>query len=259
MGVQTSRNARPKKQAPSSPRFASLYNSYLGYIGFGWQLLFGILALSMQTGFFENSSTATLLGLECITVVVYLALFWTNSAWYSVTFASRRYLKIDAKEVLPIMTDTPTFDLVTERDAKFHNDQKHFSVVLVAHVPLLIFLIAFLATQGTANPSPDFNVLPMGYDALALKQYNVIRSFQLYIVGIAAMCGAIMLDTHACLFHTSMVAINDDLMSGKFNADGKGLRPTSEYNNQPGQMTTNPSAGDTNINMNSVYVKSYLG
>lgn len=259
MGINTSRNARPKKQAPSTPRFASLYNSYLGYIGFAWQLIFGILALSMNTGFFEKSSTATLLGFECITVVVYFALFWTNSAWYSVTFASRRYLKIDTKEVLPIMTDTPTFDLVTERDAKFHNDQKHFSVVLVAHVPLLVFLIAFLATQGTANPSPDFNELPASYDMLAVKQYNVIRSFQLYIIGIAAMCGAIMLDTHACLFHTTMVAINDDLVNGRFNADNKGLRPSAEYNTQPGQMTTDPSAGKTMVDMNSVYVsRTYI-
>lgn len=238
MGVNASRGARPSKaNAPATPRFASIYHSWLGYIGFSWQFVYGLVALTMVTGFFETSSTATLLALEVVTLVGYMTLFWLNSAWYSVTFTSRRYFKIDLNECMPIICEPPTYDKVTERDAKFHNDQWHFSVVLKAHTFVLIFLIAVLATAGTANPSPDFNTLPAVYDAYASKMYRVIGFFQAAVIGIAAICGVIMLETHSCLIHTSLVAINDDLVSGTFNLNGKGLRPNAEMNNQPGQLT----------------------
>ena len=257
MGVNASKSARssPKTPARESPRFASIYHSWLGYSGFGWQFIYGLITLTMITGFFQEGSTATLLGLECVTIVVYLTLFWTNSAWYSTTFASRRYLKIDMNDTQVISSETPKYDKVTERDAKFHNDQKHFSVALKSHTFIIIFLIAFLATQGTANPSPDFNTWPAVYDALHTQQRDIIRVFQLFVIGVAASCGTIMLDTQSCLFHTTIVAINDDLINGRFGP-GVGLRTSPELVNQPGQMIG--VVTDKGTVINSAYARSYL-
>ncbi len=257
MGVHTSKNSRPGSKVPAraTPRFASIYHSWLGYIGFGATFIDALITMTMYVGFFEDSSTATFLALQCIMYVIYHVLFWTNSAWYSVTFASRRYLKIDMKEEIPIMTESATFDLVTERDSKFHNDQKHFSFVLKCRTVILLFLAIWLGIQGTANPSPDFNSLPAVYDAVASKQHEIIRGFHLLILAVAGGCAAIMLDTQACLFHTTMCALNDDLVSGRFGGDGKGLRNPAESSSQPGQLTDVITDKGTS---NSIYARQLL-
>src|ERR1700744_773116 len=110
MGFVLSTSQKRSKKDDDVPRFASLYHSWMGYGGFFYQLLLGLMAFTMIVGYFQTNATVVLLSFAVITFIIYIALFWTNSRWYGVTFTTRRYLQIDMNETLQIVYDLPSFD-----------------------------------------------------------------------------------------------------------------------------------------------------
>lgn len=208
MGVNTSKSPRTSPKATglsgermAGPRFAPLYHSYVGYIGFAWQFIYGLIALTMLTGYFQEHSTPVLLAFECITVVVYAILL----------LLTRRFSRVRSDEI-----SDP--NALTENLLAFRNDQWHMSGVLFAHIFVLLFLGIFLITnERTANPVPDFNTLDDTLlDAAHISGYVIIKFFHLFVIGIASVAlGVIMLETHASyLFDLTATgsATNEPLM-----------------------------------------------
>lgn len=223
-----SQYASPSEQAAlesTKPRFARLYHSWFSYVLFFFQLVLGIMTGTMLFGWFQTNSTVTLISFICIMWVFYLAAFLTNYAWYSATFMTRRHLGIEREECLKICRDAPTYSVVIARDLKFHSDQTHFSWGLLVYSFILIGMIAFLALAGTANPSPDFNVPPPVYNAVANDRHLIIKLVQAMVIAVAGAVGLLMLKTESCFLHDTLVSLNNEMLSGDL---GRGLRTPTE-------------------------------
>ena len=237
MGFYQSRNRNVENGESTVPRYASVYHGWMGYIGFFIQLFLGVSIFTMLIGQWQSSATVTLLSFVVIVEVVYLVFMVLNSVWYGVTFARRRYFTItteDADEVRRITLNGATYDKITERDLKFHSDQRHFSVAAVVYFFILIFLAVFLGLSSTANPSPDYNTPPAAYTATANSNFIIIKFFQALVLIAAGGFTFLLLDTLPCFMHSTLIGINRSLNG----ADGRGPTP-AEYPEQPAQVGSN--------------------
>ncbi len=232
MGI-TQSTAQPIYQSPTEqaaaesakPRFARLYHSGGAYVLFFFQLLLAIMTGTMLFGWFQTNSTVTLLAFICIMWVFYMIAFLTNYFWYSATFMTRRHLGIEREGCLKICRDAPTYSIVIARDLKFHSDQTHFSWGVLVYSFVLIGMIAWLSLQGTANPSPDFNVPPPVYNPIANDRHLIIKFVQALVIAIAGAVGLLMLKTESCFLHDTLVSLNNEMISGDLN---RGLRTPTE-------------------------------
>ena len=234
MGITTSRRSggvagRLNGEA-DAPRYASLYHSWMGYLGFFLQLVLGLMTFSMLIGQWQSSSTVTLLAFVIIYWVVYVIFCIVNSVWYGPTFTSRLYWGIDPEGLYRVLRDTPTYDRMIARDLKFHNDQWHFSVGVFGYFFIMLFLAIFLGIAGTANPSPDFNTAATVYSATANSNFVIIKLFQLIVLGVAGFLSIILFSTMACFMHSTMINLNLQATDN--------IRTPSELPDQPGQVNT---------------------
>lgn len=226
-----------------TPRYASLYHSYMGYIGFFFSFLIALMALSMIAGFWQPRATVTLLSLSIIWFFGYLLASFFNARWYGNTMTTRLYWRLDILEYASFATHLPKYNTVIERDLKFHNDQWHFSKATMSYFFFIIFYAAFLGSTGNANPDPDYNSLPLVYDATLVGYYVITKFFQLFVLGISASLGFILLETHSCFIHSTLVSLNNQLVAhGVFT---EGLETPKERPGQPGQ--TNNGGQDLSI------------
>lgn len=249
MGITQSTTAQPGYQSPSEqaalestkPRFARLYHSWFSYVLFFFQFVLAVISGTMLFGWFQGSSTVTLLSFVCLMWALYMAAFLTNYYWYSATFTTRRHLGLEREECLKICREAPTYSIVIARDLKFHSDQTHFSWGLLVYSFVLIGMIAYLGQQGTANPSPDFNVPPPVYSAVANSRFTIIKFVQAFVISIAGAMALLMLKTESCFLHDTLVALNNDMLSGDL---GRGLRTPTERQVQ----TPNLPSGFPDVN-----------
>jgi len=240
MGLFTSKTKK-EISMDEVPRFASLYNSWIGYLAFLWQLLLVLMAFTMLTGYWQSSSTVVLLAFVIISFVFYMVFFWLNSAWYGATFASRMYWEVNKEECVKICKNIPDYDKITERDLKFHNDQWHFSVGLGAYFFILIFLAVFLGvTVGSANPVPDINTPNPIYTPATFANFIIIKFFHALVIGVAGLLSLILFYTHACFIHSHLISLYRQLK----DLDVATLRTPKEYDHQPGQISR---GGDTAV------------
>lgn len=238
MGINTSKSPRTSPKATgqtmermAGPRFAPLYHSYVGYIGFAWQFIYALIAFTMLCGYFQDRSTPVLIAFECITIVVYGILL----------LLTRRFSRVKSSEIA-------NADEAVENLLAFRNDQWHLSGVLFAHCFLLLFLAIFVITsERTANPMPDLNSLPDVYDAMLVSQFVIIKFFHVSVIGIAAVAiGVVMLETHASYLF--------DLTSGSSSS-------SSPSNGQSEPLTGVSTDKGTVINTagtNSIYNRQYM-
>lgn len=251
MGLTSSRG---RIVAREPPKFASLYNGWLGYVAAAINFVFCITTFTMLIGSFQTSSTATLLAFFVFDFAMYVVMFWTNSAWYGATYTSRRYWNIAVTECLEVCSNPPTFDKVEERDLKFHNDQWHFSVGQVGYFFGMLFLAIFLGLSGTANPSPDYNSLPVVYNNIAMYTFVIIKCFQLLMLALGGGLLLIMMQTISCFLHSTVIALNQDMGP---------LRASPEFIQQPGQprntVVTLPPPIVPVISTTGLYSNSKLG
>jgi hypothetical protein len=214
MGISSStrgyRNIKNDEEVQST-KIAYLYHSGLGYIGFIWQLLMALIALTMLCGHFVHNATPTLLGLVVVTFVVYLVFFLLNMLNRGPSFATRPRMANSS----PMTTEECnkpcgelTWEHIMTRDLRFHNDQWHFSFVLLSYFFILIFLAVFLGQRGTATPSPDFNMVPIAYSDVDYGNHKIFGFFQLAVLAVAAICGLIWLETHSCFAYTQLISGN---------------------------------------------------
>lgn len=234
MGINTSKSPRTSPKATgqtmermAGPRFAPLYHSYVGYIGFAWQFIYALIAFTMLCGYFQDHSTPVLIAFECITIVVYIILL----------LLARRFSRVKSSEI-------PNPDDAVENLLAFRNDQWHFTGVLFAHCFLLFFLAIFVITsERTANPMPDLNSLPAIYDDILVSQFVIIKFFHISVIGIAAVAiGVIMLETHASYLF--------DLTSGSSSA--------GQSEPLTGVSTDKSTVVNNNAGTNSIYNRAYM-
>jgi hypothetical protein len=225
---QTSLFMNPKADPP---KWAALYHSYMGYVAFLLQGVSAFLVFLMFVNIWVPHSTVGLLVIVCLLYVIYWAFFLYNRYYYSSTLTSRLYWRVNVKECLTVCLNNPDYDKVIERDLKFHNDQWHFSKVILAYTFYIFCYGLFLGTQvHTANPDPDINSLPAAYAPLPVVFFGISKGFQLIFIAIAGGCGLILLETHSCFMHTTLISLNRSLLEGTFT---KGLTAEREFPQQP--------------------------
>ena len=232
MGITGSTNAGYQKTGEATiedgtkPRFARLYHSWLGYALFLWQLVMALFGATQIFNWWTSYATVVLLSFIVITLCVYIFAMWFNYGYYGATFTTRRHLNLEREECWKICNDEPTFSVVIARDLKFHSDQTHFTWVCLVYGFLLCGFAGWLIQQGTANPSPDFNVVPTIYDPVSFLQYIVVKIVQFTVVAIAGACGLLLLKTESCFLHSTLVSLNNDMIA---NTTGRGLRTPVEH------------------------------
>lgn len=208
----------------NKPRFARIFHSWIDWILYLWQLVLSLMAFCAICGFWQNSSTITLLMFLILSFVAYGTGFIVNRQWYSATFATRKHLQLSREECWKVCADTPSYAIVIARDLKFHNCQTHTSVGMLGYIFMIIFFAAFLGVQGTANPVPDFNTPAPVYNALLSQNFLVVKLFWLAVLGMAAGFAFLLLKADACFIYDTLISLNDDLMNGRYGTSGKGLR-----------------------------------
>lgn len=212
------------------PMFASIgFHSWIGWLEYFWLFIVGLLTLVMLTGFWQQGSTVAYLVLSVLTLVFTSILLWLNTRWYGPTIISRMYYRLEFREEnIKILRDLPNYDKAMTRDIKFHKDQWLLMTVLWSFIFIVIFLAAFLGSNNSATPSPDFNSPPALYSQDAFDNYNRIRLLMLLglLVCGGAMC--LLFDTTPCFIHAYIVSTNRYLIDvGAIPPNGLPLKPES--------------------------------
>ena len=194
--------------------FAKIHNSWLGYVSLLIQGFMALSAWTMILGYWQNSSTLALLVFLCVLFPVYVMFLYLNRRWYSVTWTAKCYWGLNSETCILTRSNTQSFNAVITRDAKYHNDQEHLSVVTGLYFIIGLFFIVFLWMNGTPNPSPDFNIPPVVYSANANYLYDSIRIFHACIIGVSALVWVTIVNTKMGFIITWLEIYNRDIMNG---------------------------------------------